>query len=172
MSFVGRSDDERRAMLERIGASKVEELWGAIPEPFRVTGPLPLPAPMAEYEIARRMEQLAGENADATRYACFLGAGIYDHFVPSALRAITGRSEFATAYTPYQPEVAQGTLQVIFEYQSMIRELTGMEVANASLYDGATACAEAVAMAGRLTHRSKSVLSGGLHPQYRSVCET
>lgn len=172
MSFVGRSDDERRAMLERIGASKVEELWGAIPEPFRVTGPLPLPAPMAEYEIARRMEQLAGENADATRYACFLGAGIYDHFVPSALRAITGRSEFATAYTPYQPEVAQGTLQVIFEYQSMIRELTGMEVANASMYDGATAAAEAAHLAAGATGRRRVLVSAGLHPHARRVLAT
>ena len=172
MSFVGRSDAERKEMLDRIGAKKIEDLWGAIPEPFRVNGELALPAPAAEYEIARRMEQLAGENADATRYACFLGAGIYDHFVPSALRAITGRSEFATAYTPYQPEVAQGTLQVIFEYQSMIRELTGMEVANASMYDGATAAAEAAHLAAGATNRRRVLVSAGLHPHVRRVLAT
>jgi glycine dehydrogenase subunit 1 len=172
VSFVGRSEAERREMLERIGAVRIEDLWGAIPEPFRVEGALPLPAPMAEYEIARHMEQLAGENADATRYACFLGGGIYDHFVPAALRAITGRSEYATAYTPYQPEVAQGTLQVIFEYQSMIRELTGMEVANASMYDGATAAAEAAHLASGATGRRRVLVSAGLHPHARKVLAT
>jgi glycine dehydrogenase subunit 1 len=159
-------------MLERIGAARVEDLWAAIPEAFRVQGPLPLPPPMAEYEIARHLEQLAGENADATRYACFLGAGIYDHFVPAALRALTGRSEYATAYTPYQPEVAQGTLQVIFEYQSMIRELTGMEVANASMYDGATAAAEAAHLAAGATGRRRVLVSAGLHPHARRVLAT
>jgi glycine dehydrogenase subunit 1 len=172
VSFVGRSDDERRAMLERIGASNVEELWSSIPEPFRVSGLLPLPAPLAEYEITRRFEAEAARNADAGQYACYLGAGIYDHFVPSAVRSLTSRSEYATAYTPYQPEVAQGTLQVIFEYQSMIRELTGMEVANASMYDAATAAAEAAALAAGATGRRRVVVSAGLHPHHRQVLAT
>ncbi len=172
MSFVGRSDAERRAMLDRIGAARVEELWDSIPEEFLVRGTLPLPAPLAEYEVVRRFEAEAARNADAGRYACFLGAGIYDHFIPSAVRALTSRSEFATAYTPYQPEVAQGTLQVIFEYQSMIRELTGMEVANASMYDAATAAAEAAHLAAGAKNRRRVVVSAGLHPHHRQVLAT
>jgi glycine dehydrogenase subunit 1 len=172
VSFVGRSDAERRAMLERIGVAREEELWGSIPSEFRVSGSLPLPAPLAEYEIARRFEQWAERNADANRYACFLGGGIYDHFIPAALRSIVSRSEFATAYTPYQPEVAQGTLQVIFEYQSMIRELTGMEVANASLYDGATAAVEAALFAAGAKGRARVLCSAGVHPHTREVLRT
>ena len=172
MSFVGRSDDERRAMLERIGAARIEDLWSAIPEDVRVRGPLPLPAPLAEYEVTRRFEAWGAENADTGRYVCFLGAGMYDHFVPAALRALAGRSEYATAYTPYQPEVAQGTLQVIFEYQSMIRELTGMEVANASMYDGATAAAEAAHFAAGATGRRRILVSAGLNPHHRGVLAT
>jgi glycine dehydrogenase subunit 1 len=172
MSFVGRSDAERRAMLERIGANRVEDLWAAIPERFRLTGPLPLAPPLAEYEVTRRFQAWADRNAQAGRYACFLGAGIYDHFIPAVVRSITARSEFATAYTPYQPEVAQGTLQVIFEYQSMICELTGMEVANASMYDGATACAEAAHLAEGATGRRIVLASRSLHPHYREVLRT
>lgn len=159
-------------MLDQIGAARLEDLWGSIPEAFRMARALPLPGPLAEYEVARMMEQLAGENADAGRYACFLGAGIYDHFIPAALRAITGRSEFATAYTPYQPEVSQGTLQTIFEYQSMIRELTGMEIANASMYDGATAAAEAAHLAAGATGRRRVLVSSGVHPHVRGVLGT
>jgi glycine dehydrogenase subunit 1 len=159
-------------MLDRIGVARIEELWSSIPEEFRVRGALPLPAPLAEYEIARRFEADAARNADAGRYACFLGAGIYDHFVPSAVRALASRSEFATAYTPYQPEVAQGTLQVIFEYQSMIRELTGMEVANASMYDAATAAAEAAHLSAGAKNRRRVVVSAGLHPHHRQVLAT
>jgi len=159
-------------MLERIGAPRPESLWEAIPPEFRVQGPLPVDPPLAEYEIARRFAQWAEMNADAQHYACFLGAGIYDHFIPAALRALISRSEYATAYTPYQPEVAQGTLQTIFEYQSMICELTGMEVANASMYDGATACAEAAHLAVGATGRKVVLLSQGLHPHYREVIRT
>jgi glycine dehydrogenase subunit 1 len=172
VSFVGRSEAERRAMLERIGASRVEDLWAAIPERFRLRDPLPLPPPLAEYEVTRRFEAWADRNAHAGRYACFLGAGVYDHFIPAALRSIVSRSEFATAYTPYQPEVAQGTLQVIFEYQSMICELTGMEVANASMYDGATACAEAAHLAEGATGRRLVLASQALHPHTREVLRT
>ncbi len=172
MSFVGRSEAERRAMLERIGAKSLDELWRSIPEEFRIKGPLALDPPLAEYEVARRFEGWAEQNADANHYACFLGAGIYDHFIPAAVRALVSRSEFATAYTPYQPEVAQGTLQVIFEYQSMICELTGMEVANASMYDGATACAEAAHLATGSTGRRALLVSAALHPHYREVLRT
>jgi glycine dehydrogenase subunit 1 len=169
VSFVGRSDAERRAMLGRIGARSQEELWSAIPERFRLKGPLPLPPPLAEYEVARRFQGWSDQNAHAGRYACFLGAGIYDHFIPAAVRSVTSRSEFATAYTPYQPEVAQGTLQVIFEYQSMICELTGMEAANASMYDGATACAEAAHLATGATGRRLVLVSKSLHPHALGV---
>ena len=172
MSFVGRSDAERRVMLERIGAPSVESLWDAIPAEFRVKGPLPVDPPLAEYEIARRFAQWAESNADAQHYACFLGAGIYDHFIPAALRSLISRSEYATAYTPYQPEVSQGTLQTIFEYQSMICELTGMDVANASMYDGATACAEAAHLAVGATGRRVVLVSQGVHPHYREVMRT
>jgi len=172
VSFVGRSDAERREMLATIGAPSLEALWAAIPKEYRLAGPLPLDPPMAEYEIARRFEEWGARNADAGRYACFLGGGIYDHFIPAALRSIVSRSEFATAYTPYQPEVAQGTLQVIFEYQSMIRELTGMEVANASMYDGATAAAEACHFAVGATGRSRVLVSAGVHPHVRAVLAT
>ena len=159
-------------MLDRIGAKSLEELWEAIPSEFRVAGSLPLDPPMAEYELTRRFAQLAEQNADASHYACFLGAGIYDHFIPAAVRSILSRSEFATAYTPYQPEVSQGTLQAIFEFQSMICELTGMEVANASMYDGATASAEAAHLATGANGRRVVLVSKGLHPHYRRVLET
>jgi glycine dehydrogenase subunit 1 len=172
VSFVGRSDAERRAMLDRIGAKHQADLWAAIPERFRLTAPLPLPPPLAEYEVARKFQAWADQNAHAGRYACFLGAGIYDHFIPAAVRSIASRSEFATAYTPYQPEVAQGTLQVIFEYQSMICELTGMEVANASMYDGATASAEAAHLAEGATGRRLVLASRSVHPHYREVLQT
>ncbi len=159
-------------MLARIGAPNIESLWESIPKEFRLSEALPLPGPLAEYEVARRFEQWAERNADANRYACFLGGGIYDHFIPAALRSITSRSEFATSYTPYQPEVSQGTLQVMFEYQSMIRELTGMEVANASMYDGATAAAEAAHLAAGATGRKRVLVSNGLHPHFREVLKT
>jgi glycine dehydrogenase subunit 1 len=159
-------------MLERIGAPSPEALWEAIPPEFRVLGELPVDPPLAEYEIARRFTLWAESNADAGHYACFLGAGIYDHFIPAALRALLSRSEFTTAYTPYQPEVSQGTLQTIFEYQSMICELTGMEVANASMYDGATACAEAAHLAIGATGRRVLLVSDGVHPHFREVVRT
>jgi glycine dehydrogenase subunit 1 len=159
-------------MLQRIGAPSLEALWEAIPAEFRLRGPLPVDPPLAEYEIARKFGAWAEANADANHYACFLGAGIYDHFIPAALRALISRSEFATAYTPYQPEVSQGTLQTIFEYQSMICELTGMEVANASMYDGATACAEAAHLAVGATGRRIVLVSHGVHPHYREVVKT
>jgi glycine dehydrogenase subunit 1 len=172
VSFVGRSEAERLAMLQTIGVAREEALWEQIPEEFRIQGPLPLDPPLAEYEITRKFREWSYLNAEGTRYAYFLGGGIYDHFIPAALRSIVSRSEYATAYTPYQPEVAQGTLQVIFEYQSMICELTGMEVANASMYDGATAAAEAAHFAAGATGRKLVLVSAGVHPHTKQVLRT
>ena len=173
MSFVGRSDAERREMLATIGVPREETLWDQIPKEFRLSGPLSLPAPLAEYEITRKFHEWAGLNADASRYASFLGGGIYDHFIPAALRSIVSRSEYATAYTPYQPEVAQGTLQAIWEFQTIVSELYGLPLANASLYDGASAAAEAVLMALHAGgKRTQIVVPSSLHPEYRQTIAT
>src|SRR5256886_2387679 len=138
----------------------------------RHDGLLDLPRAMGELEVERRLGAMAAKNTVAGMVPFFLGAGSYRHHVPAAVDHLIQRGEFLTSYTPYQPELAQGTLQYLFEFQTQVALLTGMEVANASLYDGATACAEAVAMAGPITRRNKAVLSGGLHPHYRAVCET
>src|SRR5437764_1260806 len=127
---------------------------------------------MGEIEVERRLAAMAARNVNAAQAACFLGAGAYRHHVPAAVDHLIQRGEFLTSYTPYQPELAQGTLQYLYEFQTQVALLTGMEVANASLYDGATACAEAVAIAGRVPRRNKAALAGGVHPHYRAVCET
>src|SRR5213078_968581 len=134
--------------------------------------PLALPPALAETDLIRHLKTLADTNADADRYACFLGAGSYDHYVPSPINHLVLRGEFFTAYTPYQPEASQGTLRTIYEYQTMIAELTGMDVANASIYDGASSLAEAALMAHAVTERDGVVLSRGLNPLYRQVIET
>jgi glycine dehydrogenase subunit 1 len=160
-------------MLEAIGVSSVEDLFKDIPESVRLKGPLNLPGPFPEWELVRRMEDLAGRNRPATRLLSFLGAGCYNHHVPAALLHLIQRSEFYTAYTPYQPEVSQGTLQAIFEFQTYVARLTGMEVANASLYDGASSLAEAVLMAQRIRKgRSRVILPTTVHPEYRQVVRT
>ncbi len=173
MSFIPHTDAERRAMLETIGVERVDDLYEAVPEAFRFPD-LDLPEAISELEVLRELRNISGNNVDASTSDFFLGAGIYHHFIPSVVDHILKRSEFYTAYTPYQPEVSQGTLQVIFEFQSLICHLTAMEVANASLYDGATALAEAVNLA--LSHhrhrRSRVVLSPAIHPQYRETVET
>ena len=168
--YLPNTPEQRRQMLEAIGVGSVEELFSYIPEKLRLNRPLNLPHPMAEARLMAHMEELAGRNEVGA--VSFLGGGIYDHFSPAAIDHILTRSEFYTAYTPYQPEVSQGTLQAIFEYQTMICELTGADVANASLYDGATALAEAAIIALNTTRNSKIVLAGTMHPWYRKVLDT
>jgi glycine dehydrogenase subunit 1 len=171
VSYVGLSRDEERRMLESIGVSEFEELVDVVPKSVRLTKPLPILGPWSEIEVRRNFGEWSRENA-ADRAVSFLGGGLYDHYIPSAVNALAMRSEFATAYTPYQPEVAQGSLTAIFEFQSMITELTGTEVANASLYDGATAVVEAVLLARHQTGRKRIVLAGAIHPHTRAVLAT
>jgi len=159
-------------MLEAIGASDVDTLFRCIPEKLRLDRALKLPRAASEQEVLAELEVLAANNAHSDSFDWFLGAGTYSHFVPSAVDALISRAEFYTAYTPYQPEISQGTLQAIFEWQTMISGLTGLEVANASMYDGASATAEAALMAMRVTRRTGVVVAAGLHPHYRQVLDT
>lgn len=160
-------------MLERIGVSSVDGLFADIPDAVRLRHPLKVPGPLAEWDLHRHLRGLADKNQALSQLITFLGGGCYDHHVPSAVNHLLRRSEFYTAYTPYQPEVSQGTLQAIFEYQTYVVRLTGMEVANASMYDGATALAEAVLMAQRARPgREKVVISKTVHPEYRQVVHT
>ncbi len=173
MSYIPHSDAERQQMLAAIGVTTIEDLFEAVPAAHRFPA-LDLPAPLSEMDVAAELQALAEANEHAGDYAIFRGAGAYHHFVPAAVNHILLRGEFYTAYTPYQPEVSQGTLQAIFEYQSMISVLTGMEAANASHYDGATSLAEAVTVAVEATRRkrSKIILSPAINPQYRAVVRT
>ena len=171
MSFVGLSRDEEKRMLDAIGVGRFEDLVAAVPEGVRLRRPLAVPGPLSEIETRARFGAWARENA-ADRAVSFLGGGIYDHYIPSAVNVLASRSEFATAYTPYQPEVAQGTLTAIFEFQSMIAELTGASVANASLYDGATATVEAALLARHQTGRARVVIAGAVHPHTVEVLRT
>lgn len=167
MRYIPNSPDERRAMLANLGAGQIEELFQQIPEHLRLNTPIGIGEAMSEPDLINRFRNLAAQNA--TDYQSFLGAGAYSHFIPVIIDSLISRSEFFTAYTPYQPELSQGTLQYIFEFQTMTCQLTGMEVANASLYDGSTGVAEAVLMAQRVTRRDKFIIAGSLHPQYREV---
>ncbi|NLG51191.1 MAG: aminomethyl-transferring glycine dehydrogenase subunit GcvPA [Chloroflexi bacterium] len=173
MTFIPHTAAEMQEMLARIGVENLRELFEDIPERYRFPS-ISLPRPASEIEIMAELRQLSEMNSDVDHMACFLGAGAYHHYIPSVVGHILGRSEFYTAYTPYQPEVSQGTLQSIFEYQTMICELTGMEVSNASHYDGATAVAEAVIMALSVARgrRDKVVLSPTVHPEYRETVRT
>ncbi len=173
MSYVPHTAADREAMLAAIGADSIEDLFHDVPQQHRYPE-VSLPEPLSEMDILAELRDLSEQNADLDHFCCFLGAGAYNHFVPSVVDHVVSRSEFYTAYTPYQPEISQGTLQTIFEYQSMICALTGMEAANASHYDGATALAEAVIMAvnvGR-NKKKKVVLSPNIHPEYRKVVRT
>ena len=173
MRYLPLTPDDRRAMLARIGAPDIDALFKDVPRAAVVSlSAFDLPETQGEIEVERALSKLAARNVAAGAVPSFCGAGAYKHHVPSAVDHLIQRSEFLTAYTPYQPEIAQGTLQVLFEFQTQVALLTGMEVANASLYDGSTATAEAVLMAQRLTRRGKAVLSGGLHPHYAETVET
>jgi glycine dehydrogenase subunit 1 len=171
LSYIPNTDADRHEMLGAIGVATVDDLFKDIPERGRVDG-LDLPAALSESEAFRLLRSLAARNRDASSHASFVGAGAYRHYIPSVVGQITGRNEFYTAYTPYQPEVSQGTLQTIYEYQSMVAELTGMDAANASMYDGASAVAEAVIMAVAATRRQKIVIADTVHPHYRAVART
>lgn len=172
-AYLPNTENEVAAMLARIGAQSIDELFSHIPAELRMKRPLDIPPAMTEVELTRHMNQLAAKNLSASDAVCFLGGGAYDHFIPSVVDAVAGRSEFYSAYTPYQAEASQGTLQVVFEYQSMMMALTGLDVANASLYEGGTACAEAMLMALGVTGRTGDVLvAESVHPEYRQTLKT
>jgi glycine dehydrogenase subunit 1 len=159
-------------MLAVLGLESIDDLFDSIPAGLQLNRRLAIPPPLPEMDLRRHFRALADGNEDVSRRPCFLGAGLYDHYVPSVVGTVIGRSEFSTAYTPYQPEMSQGTLQTIYEFQSMVAHLTGMDVANASMYDGASALAEAVLMAADLTGRSDVILPGSVHPSWHRVTET
>src|SRR5689334_24982931 len=170
--YIANTPAEQRDMLRTIGVSSLEDLLVKIPPKARLSRPLALPPALAEADLVRHMRELAAKNADADRFVCFQGGGSYDHYVPSPINHLISRGEFFTAYTPYQPEASQGTLRTIYEYQTMIAELTGMDVANASIYDGASSLAEAALMAHSVTERTEIVLARGVNPLYRRVVAT
>jgi glycine dehydrogenase subunit 1 len=172
MRYLPLTPSDREQMLAAIGARSIDDLFAGVPQAARRAGLVDLPLAQGELEVERTLSRLAAKNVAAGSVPFFVGGGVYRHHVPAAVDHLIQRGEFLTSYTPYQPELAQGTLQSLFEFQTQVALLTGMEVANASLYDGATSCAEAVAMAHRVTRRDKAVLSGALHPHYREVCET
>ena len=169
MPYISNTEQERQIMLKEIGVSSFEELIDSIPEEFRKTGKTNLEKAYSEWEMSKKISELADKNMSTCKVNSFLGGGIYDHFVPAAVDHIVLRPEFHTSYTPYQAEVSQGTLQVIYEFQTLICELTGMEIANASMYDGATAVAEAILMAVRKNKRMKAVIAGTINPYYLEV---
>jgi len=167
--YIPITEDERREMLTSLGLEKIDDLFQDIPQEAIFQGELDVPGPLSEAELIRHFRELAAKNQDATKLVSFLGAGVYDHLTPSIIKHIIGRGEFLTAYTPYQPEITQGVLQSIFEYQTMICELTAMDAANASMYDGASALAEACLMACAATRRELVILPATLHPEWQEV---
>src|SRR5688500_4508336 len=171
MRYIPNSPDERAEMLTSIGLSNASELFRSIPDDVQLGRRLNITDPLSEPEVIAALEEMAAKNTAATTPS-FLGAGVYSHFSPTIVAHLIRRSEFFTSYTPYQPEIAQGTLQYIFEFQTLICQLTGMEVANASMYDGSTAMAEAYLMAQRVTRRDKIVVATSVHPEYREVART
>ncbi|HSV29253.1 MAG TPA: aminomethyl-transferring glycine dehydrogenase subunit GcvPA [Candidatus Omnitrophota bacterium] len=172
MRYLPHTDADRREMLRAIGVTDVDALFRDVPQSARLDKPLDLPRHQGEMEVERAFTRMAMKNLSAGCAPFFIGAGVYRHHIPASVDQLLLRGEFLTSYTPYQPEVSQGTLQYLFEFQTQVALLTGMDVANASMYDGATACAEAAVMACRVTKRKKVILSGGLHPHYRSTTET
>lgn len=173
MPYIANTPDDQRQMLEAIGLSSLEQLFSVVPEKMRLNRLLEVPPALTELELTAHLTELAAQNAPAGEKVCFLGAGSYDHFIPAIVDAIAARGEFYTSYTPYQPEASQGNLQVFFEYQTLITQLTGMDVSNASLYDGGTSAAEAVLMAMGVTGRQRRVVAAPtVHPEYRQIIET
>ncbi|MBI2068293.1 MAG: aminomethyl-transferring glycine dehydrogenase subunit GcvPA [Deltaproteobacteria bacterium] len=172
MRYLPHTEEEIRSMLQAIGVNTIESLFESIPKRDRLAGPLKLPPPLNEIELRQLLREISRKNAHGEEWASFLGGGAYSHYIPSAASHLIQRGEFLTAYTPYQPEVSQGTLQAIFEFQTMAAEILGMEIANASNYDGSTATAEAVLMALRLNERPKVLIGRSIHPEYRAVIET
>src|SRR5919109_258537 len=174
MRYTPHTSADKGRMLRTIEIRSVEELYQHIPRTLRERARIDLPRGLSEPAVRRQMASLAAQNANAADWSFFLGGGIFHHFIPTAVDAIISRSEFSTSYTPYQPEVSQGTLQALFEYQTLICQLTGMEISNAGVYDGASAAAEAVLMSRRIqpASRRRVWVSKGLHPQYRAVIST
>lgn len=172
MDFIPHTAQDVAAMLERLGIDAIEDLFEPIPSSVRVAGSLDVPPALDEISLSAHLRRLAEESSGAADLVCFAGGGAYDHHIPAAVRALASRAEFATSYTPYQPELSQGVLQAVYEFQSSICELFGMDVANASLYDGASAVVEAVNLAARVTHRDRVVVSGAIHPHYLEVLHT
>ncbi len=172
MRYLPLTPDDRRHMLDAIGVGAVDDLFVDVPAAARLSAPLDLPPHAGEIEVERQLRVLAAKNVPAGEAASFLGAGAYRHFIPAAVDHIIQRGEFLTSYTPYQPEISQGTLQYLFEFQTQVAMITGMEIANASLYDGASGAAEAAMMARRVTRRDKVVTAGGLHPHWRDAVAT
>jgi len=172
LSYVPHTDADRAAMLQRIGLECIDQLFDALPASIRLTEDLHLPPALDEISLLNHLQHLAARNANLDTHLCFLGAGVYDHFSPSVVDALASRGEFLTAYTPYQPEMSQGMLQSIYEYQTLICRLTGMDLANASMYDAATAIAEGALMAADITGRDTVVVSRAVHPNYRHVLRT
>ena len=170
--YLPTTESDRKEMLEAIGVSGIDELFAEIPETIRMRGDLEIPKALSEPELHRYFNRLAGKNLDFDKVVSFLGAGMYEHHIPAVVSHLLSRGEFYTAYTPYQPEISQGELQAMFEFQSMICELTGMEVANSSMYDGATALAEAAGLACAATRRKKVLVSRSVHPEARAVLRT
>lgn len=170
--YIGLTVEDRQAMLSAIGVPDVRSLFSDVPESVLLDRKLDLPKPLSEMEVVKRLKHLAEKNTHADQAVCFLGAGAYDHFIPANLAPLLSRQEFYTAYTPYQPEISQGTLQAIFEYQTMICQLTGMDVANASMYDGATALTEAAMLAVDASRRREVLVPSNIHPDSMQVLKT
>lgn len=172
MRYLPHTDEDIASMLKAVGVNSLDELFSMVPADCRFTGKLDLPEPLTEWELNDFMDSLAGSMGASPGYKAFIGAGSYEHHIPASVSYLLGRSEFVTSYTPYQPEMSQGTLQAIYEYQTLAARLLGMEVANASMYDGASALAEALLMAVRITRRKRVALSSLIHPHYRQVVKT
>src|SRR3954471_18030085 len=173
MPYFYNTPDDVAAMLKAVGARSIDELLASVPDELRLKRSLDIPPALSEMELAQHLQSLAAKNSHIGQKICFLGGGAYDHFVPAVVDCLASRGEFYTSYTPYQPEVSQGNLQVMFEYQTLICQLTGMDVSNASLYDGGNAAAEGVLLAMSVTGRPKRVVvAESVHPHYREILHT